>query len=102
VVADIAAQYTQCGRRGPTAQDPTARFAGAVLRRHVQIRDRSCVYMGCRYPACGADLDHTFDHIHGVPTTEANSGPLCRLKHVGEWRLHQPEPSHFTWTSSPK
>jgi Domain of unknown function (DUF222) len=103
VVADIAAQYTQCGRRGPTAQDPTARFAGAVLRRHVQIRDRSCVYPGCRYPARGADLDHTFDHIHGGPTTEANSGPLCRhdhrLKHVGGWRLYQPEPGHFTWIS---
>ncbi|MGH3775890.1 MAG: DUF222 domain-containing protein [Pseudonocardiaceae bacterium] len=105
VVADIAAQYTrytQGGQGGP-AQDPTARFAGAALRRHVQIRDRSCVYRGCRYPARSADLDHTVDYIHGGPTTEVNSGPLCRhdhrLKHVGRWRLHQSQPGHFTWTS---
>ncbi|HEX6405173.1 MAG TPA: hypothetical protein VF003_18770 [Pseudonocardiaceae bacterium] len=29
--------------------------------------------------------------------------PLCRhdhrLKTVGRWRLHQPEPGHFTWLS---
>lgn len=106
VVADLAAQYTQyqeCGWRGPIAQDPTARFAGAVLRRHVHIRDRSCVYMGCRYPARSADLDHTVGYTYGGPTTEANSGPLCRhdhrLKDVGRWRLHQPEPGHFTWVS---
>ncbi|HEY6424275.1 MAG TPA: hypothetical protein VIY28_13700 [Pseudonocardiaceae bacterium] len=111
VVADIAAQYTQyaqCGWRGPTvqdptAQDPTARFAGAVLRRHVQVRDRSCVYPGCRGTARSADLDHTVDHAHGGPTTEGNAGPVCRhdhgLKHLGRWRLHQPEPGHFTWIS---
>ncbi|MCA1672345.1 MAG: HNH endonuclease, partial [Actinobacteria bacterium] len=49
------------------------------------------------------DLDHTVDHAHGGPTTDANSGPLCPhdhwLKHVGGWRLTQPEPGHFTWTS---
>ncbi|MGH3926762.1 MAG: HNH endonuclease signature motif containing protein, partial [Pseudonocardiaceae bacterium] len=89
--------------RGLAVQDPTARFAGAALRRHVQIRDRSCVYLGCRYPARNADLDHTVDHVDGGATTEANSGPLCRhdhrLKHAGRWRLYQPEPGCFTWIS---
>ncbi|PZS40700.1 MAG: hypothetical protein DLM62_01520 [Pseudonocardiales bacterium] len=106
VAADLAAQYTKylrCGWSEPTDQDPSARFAGAVLRRHVQIRDRSCVYPGCRATARSADLDHTVDHTHGGPTTGANSGPLCRhdhqLKTVGRWRLHQPDPGHFTWTS---
>ncbi len=104
VVADIAAQYTryaQDGWRGLDAQDPTARFAGAALRRHVQIRDRSCVHPGCRTSAHSADLDHTRDHTLGGTTTEANSGPLCRhdhqLKTVGRWRLHQPLPGNFTW-----
>jgi hypothetical protein len=90
VVADIAAQYALGGGRERTAQEPTARFAGAVLRRHVQIRDRSCVYPGCRATARSADLDHTVDHGHGGATTSANSGPLCRhdhrLKHEGRWR----------------
>ncbi|MGH3823856.1 MAG: HNH endonuclease signature motif containing protein, partial [Pseudonocardiaceae bacterium] len=106
IVTDLAAQYirySQYGWRGLDAQDPTARFAGAALRRHVQIRDRSCVHPGCRASAQRADLDHTRDHTHGGPTTEANSGPLCRhdhqLKTVGRWRLHQPQPGHFTWTS---
>ncbi|HXT44138.1 MAG TPA: hypothetical protein VN748_08505 [Pseudonocardiaceae bacterium] len=103
VVADIAAQYTRGDRPAPSVQDPTARFAGAALRRHVQIRDRSCVYLGCRASARSADLDHTRDHAQGGPTTHTNSGPLCRhdhqLKTVGRWRLRQPQPGHFTWES---
>ncbi|MGA9310128.1 MAG: DUF222 domain-containing protein [Pseudonocardiaceae bacterium] len=106
VVADLTAHYTRYLRGGggsPAAQDPTARFAGAALRRHVQIRDRSCVYPGCRASARSADLDHTVDHGHGGATNEINSGPLCRhdhrLKHLGGWRLHQPQPGYFTWFS---
>ncbi|MGH4021670.1 MAG: HNH endonuclease signature motif containing protein, partial [Pseudonocardiaceae bacterium] len=82
-----------------TRQDPAVRFAGAALRRHVQIRDRVCVYPGCRCPARHADLDHG----HGGLTTDTNSGPLCRhdhrLKHDGGWRLTQPESGHFVWSS---
>ena len=105
VIADIALQYTRRGTAAPgnRAQDPTARFAGAALRRHVQIRDRFCVFVGCRCPAHRSDLDHTVDYAAGGATTEANSGPACqhdhRLKHVGGWRLHQSQPGHFTWTS---
>jgi Domain of unknown function (DUF222) len=81
IVIDLAAQYaryTQEGWHGLDNQDPTARFAGAALRRHVQIRDRSCVHPGCRASAHSADLDHTFDHGLGGTSTEENSGPLCR------------------------
>ncbi len=110
MIADLAAQYdasralgARNTRSGIGWQDPAARFAGAVLRRHVQIRDRTCVYPGCRCSARHADLDHTLDHGHGGATTEANSGPLCRhdhrLKHDGGWRLRQPEAGHFVWTS---
>jgi hypothetical protein len=103
IVTDLAAQYSQNKPGGPTAQDPTARFAGAVLRRHVEIRDRYCVYPGCRASARSADLDHTLDHVLGGLTSETNSGPLCRhdhqLKTAGRWRLHQPEPGHFIWRS---
>ena len=90
-----------CTDTGP--QDPTARFAGAALRRHIQLRDRSCVFMGCRCPARGADLDHTLDHARHGATNDANQGPACRhdhrLKHVGGWRLSQPEPGYFFWVS---
>ena len=106
IVTDLATQYTrhiQGGPWAPDSQNPTARFTGAALRRHVQIRDRSCVYPGCRSSAHSADLDHTRDHGLGGTTTEINSGPLCRhdhqLKTAGRWRLHQHEPGHFTWIS---
>ncbi|MGH3547216.1 MAG: DUF222 domain-containing protein [Pseudonocardiaceae bacterium] len=106
VVTDLTAQfsnYLRDGRNELTGQDRSARFAGALLRRHVEIRDRSCVYPGCRATAHSADLDHTIDHTCGGPTTDTNSGPLCRhdhrLKHLGRWRLHQSKPGNFTWTS---
>lgn len=103
VVADLAAQYTQADWPAWSTQDPSARFAGAALRRHVQIRDRSCVFVGCRGLARSADLDHTVDYARGGATTDVNSGPLCRhdhqLKTGGQWRLSQPEPGHFTWIS---
>ncbi|MGH3810325.1 MAG: HNH endonuclease signature motif containing protein, partial [Pseudonocardiaceae bacterium] len=109
VINDIATQYRTSatdapdGAGGTGKQDPAARFAGAVLRRHVQIRDRTCVYPGCRCSARHADLDHTLDHGRGGMTTEANSGPVCRhdhrLKHEGGWRLHQPDSGHFVWIS---
>lgn len=103
VVADITAQHTQPDWPARSTQDPTVRFAEAALGRHVQIRDRSCVYLGCRSSARSADLDHTVDHARGGITTEENSGSLCRrdhrLKHIGRWRLHQPAPGHSTWLS---
>ncbi|MGH3913741.1 MAG: DUF222 domain-containing protein [Pseudonocardiaceae bacterium] len=110
VITDLVVQYDAyrdqhvLGKpRFASTQDPGARFAGAALRRHVQVRDRYCVMIGCRCPAHQADLDHTVDHSRGGATTEANSGPLCkhdhRVKHEGGWRLCQPEPGHFVWIS---
>src|SRR6201999_4469270 len=81
VIADIAAQFNAFhtparNTPGPVGrQDPAARFAGTVLRRHIQIRDRYCVYLGCRCPARHADLDHTADHAYGGLTTDTNTGP---------------------------
>jgi hypothetical protein len=51
-----------------------------------------------------AELDHTRDWLHGGPTEAANLEPLCephhRLKHQHPgWRLAQPEPGRFVWTS---
>ncbi|MGH3771087.1 MAG: HNH endonuclease signature motif containing protein, partial [Pseudonocardiaceae bacterium] len=101
VVTDLAHQHTHAQR--PLAEDPTRRFPGAALRRHIEIRDRSCVMIGCRAPAHTADKDHTLDHACDGATTEGNLGNTCRhdhrLKHEGGWRLHQPEPGVFRWTS---
>jgi hypothetical protein len=74
VSTDIAGQYA---RRGPLTQDPSARFAGAALRRPAQIRDRFCVFMGCRCPARRADVDHTVDHATGDQPPQRTRDPIA-------------------------
>ncbi|MQA12935.1 MAG: DUF222 domain-containing protein [Pseudonocardiaceae bacterium] len=108
VVTDLARQHTQHEQATQAGADPFTgdadrRYPGAAQRRHLQIRDRRCIGLGCRAPARGTDQDHTRDHQHGGPTLPANLGGPCRhdhrLKHEGGWRLDQPAPGHFRWTS---
>ncbi|MDN5914736.1 MAG: HNH endonuclease [Pseudonocardia sp.] len=130
MIDDIATRYTaqraahgdDSGERGPgeRSQDgrdpdgqhltradldanPDDRFPRAALRRHVQVRDRTCVHPGCRCPAVRADMDHTLDHIFGGRTTQDDLAPLCRHHHMmkteGGWRLEQPSPGRFVWHS---
>ena len=97
VVAEIARRYaardTELARLDT---DRAARFPGAELRRHVQMRDRTCVAPGCRRAARRTDIDHTHDHARGGATVRANMAPLClphhTMKHRGGWTLTQPEP----------
>ena len=93
----------QHGDAARWAGEPGRRLPGAALRRQVQIRDRHCRFPTCRSPAHGTDTDHSVDHARGGATAEANLGEFCRhdhrLKHQGRWRLTQPEPGHFIWTS---
>ncbi|MBA2472661.1 MAG: DUF222 domain-containing protein, partial [Pseudonocardiales bacterium] len=101
VVTDLLDQLA----RGMADQDRDThrRSPGTALGRYLEARDRSCIMIGCRAPARTADKDHTRDHGHGGPTTGDNLGAACRhhhrLKHQGGWRLHQPQPGHFHWTS---
>ncbi len=82
---------------GVTKRRPTT-----GLRRQVEARSPTCVFPGCRMPATQCDLDHTIDHAHGGPTSEANLEPLCRhdhnVKHHAGWIL-QRTPNGYTWTS---
>lgn len=104
VVADIAGQY---GDRdlllAALEHDPAGRFPRAALARHIEVRDRTCTFIGCRCPARLADLDHSIDHARGGCTVPTNLGPGCRrhhrYKHKLGWRLEQPRQGHFTWTS---
>jgi hypothetical protein len=106
VIADIAQQHQQrdtgAHLRNLDAH-PRDRFPRAGLRRHVQIRDRTCTFPGCRTPAHRADLDHTRDHAEGGTTTADDLSPGCRHDHMlkteGGWQLDQPEPGVFRWTS---
>lgn len=102
VLADIARQYAHRDRRD-LDDHPHARLPRAGLRRHTQIRDRTCVGVGCRHRPQRCDQDHTIDHQHGGPTVAADLGPLCRHDHTlktrGGWHLDQPAPGTFVWTS---
>jgi len=62
----------------------------------------------CRSPICGqpawrADLDHTVPYDQGGRTCRCNIGGGCRrhhqLKQHPRWKLDQPRPGHFTWTT---
>ena len=104
VIADIAAQHaSRRTHRADLDARPGARYSGAALRRHTEIRDQTCSFPGCRRRARAAELDHTRDHAAGGATTTANTGPLCDhdhdVKHRGGWLLTQPEPGTFVWHS---
>lgn len=104
VVADIADQYTRRDRQHQDLNSrPDARLPGAALRRHTEIRDRTCTFIGCRRSASSCEQDHTRDHSHGGDTVTTNLSPCCPhdhdVKHNGGWRVTQPEPGTFVWTS---
>lgn len=106
VIADIAAQHARhrdgTGLRALDAH-PRDRFPRTALRRHVQIRDRTCTFPSCAAPARRCDQDHTLDHALGGTTTTDDLSPACphdhTLKTEGRWQLRQPEPGHFLWIS---
>jgi len=78
------------------------RFAGAGLRRWVQIRDRVCTAPGCRAPASRSELDHINPHSHGGLTTARNLEAACSHDHDLRdhgWRVIQPGPGQVIWIS---
>ncbi len=104
VITDVAAQHAAHDAHVTDLDArPTDRFPHAALRRHTEIRDRYCVFPGCRRRAHAAEADHTRDHAPGGPTVTANLGAACAhdhdVKHRGGWRLEQPEPGVFVWHS---
>jgi len=100
LIRDLAAQYAE---QAPIGQDPAARFAGRPLRRHSQVKHRTCLFPGCRRPAAECDLDHRRERSQGGPTTDANLGPGCRhdhqLKTTGGWRLIKRDDETYVWIS---
>jgi hypothetical protein len=92
------ADLSHGGRREPAGRRP-----GAVLRRLLEVRHRTCLFPGCRMPARHSDLDHTIDYAAGGPTDEHNLAPACRhdhrVKHHGGWHLRHVGPGHVQWTS---
>jgi len=76
----------------------------AAQRRAITVRDRHCVWPGCRRPAGWCEIDHIIPWQAGGPTDVANGRLLCRyhhqLRHDGwtltgstaaGWRAHPPD-----------
>jgi hypothetical protein len=115
VIADIARQVaadqdgaewrytivdTETGRHlhnGVTRRRPTA-----SQRRHIESRDRTCVFPGCRMPSTDCDIDHTEPYSEGGATCLCNNAPACRhdhrLKDHG-WTYVRIPNGLYQWTS---
>ncbi|WP_415106735.1 DUF222 domain-containing protein [Propioniciclava sp.] len=78
----------------------------ARIRRQVLVRDPFEVFPYSTTRSAGCDLDHTDPYDQGKPagqTRPSNLGPLSRLVHRakthGGWKVTQPAPGVFQWTS---
>jgi hypothetical protein len=91
------------------AADTKTYRPSATLARHVELRDQSCVFLGCPRPAARCHLDHSDRYPKGR-TCHDNLGPLCEHHHIFKHALddalaalkyntlHQPHPGTFVWT----
>jgi hypothetical protein len=115
VIADIARQVTETQPGAEwrvTVTDPetglaihngtTRRRPDASLKRHVETRNPTCVFPGCRMPATDCDLDHNQEWAKGGATEPGNLAPFCRhdhvIKHKG-WKTRQIRPGVYELTS---
>jgi hypothetical protein len=68
----------------------------------IRARNATCPAPGCEASSYYCDLDHTEPWPDG-PTDECNIGPPCRHHHRTKqapgWKLEQPEPGVFRWTT---
>ncbi|CUU56872.1 protein of unknown function (DUF222) [Parafrankia irregularis] len=109
VAREIAMRPTSTWRRMLT--DPAGhlvelgerRYPSPGQKRHVRARNPCCTFPRCTRRAWRCDLDHTRPYASGGKTLVENLGPLCRrhhrVRHHGRWRVVQPRPGVFRWTS---
>ncbi len=84
-------------------QDAARRFPRVDLRRHLQLKYRTCAGIGCTRPSKTSQIDHNRDHAFGGPTVEENLCPFCGrdhdLKTKGGWKLDRLNAYQFRWTT---
>jgi len=87
----------------PVGVTTTKRRPTSSQRRHVEARNPTCVFPGCRMPADQCDFNHEIPWEHAHHTTIGELGPLCRHHHVQHhhrgWKLKQIRPGVYQWTS---
>ncbi len=114
---------TWCGAAGSITVRPVidlnrSRATGSyqptdVMREHLALRDRSCVFPHCtraahpvRQSSSGEfshDADHIVPHDSGGETSTENLACLCRLHHLLKthtgWRYQMIGPGEYLWKS---
>jgi hypothetical protein len=69
----------------------------------VHVRDRTCRWPGCHYPAARTQTDHTTPAAAGGATSTGGLGAECWPCHVAKthtgWQVEQPKPGRFEWTA---
>nr|WP_042191362.1 HNH endonuclease signature motif containing protein [Kibdelosporangium sp. MJ126-NF4]CEL20028.1 hypothetical protein [Kibdelosporangium sp. MJ126-NF4]CTQ97251.1 hypothetical protein [Kibdelosporangium sp. MJ126-NF4] len=82
------------------------RFASPALRRHLQLRDRTCRQPGCAVPAQRCETDHSQPHSHGGVTSVGNLAMFCKrhnlMRQRTNWRLEHPKPGTLVFTTPSK
>ncbi|WP_054568175.1 HNH endonuclease signature motif containing protein [Frankia sp. R43] len=109
VAREIASRPASTWRRmltdglGSLVELGERRYPSPGQRRHVQVRNPCCTFPHCTRGAWRCDLDHTRPYAAGGKTLVENLGPLCRrhhrVRHHSRWRVVQPRPGVFRWTS---
>ena len=116
VIADIARQVTdQQGdaewrftvadteTNAPLMTGITSRRPNAALRRHLESRNPTCVFPGCRHPSTDCDIDHTTPWSEGGLTEPGATAPLCRrdhvIRHAAAWTYIHLANARYRWTS---
>ncbi|MFQ5555338.1 MAG: HNH endonuclease, partial [Acidimicrobiia bacterium] len=95
---------TDPGTGGVVANGVSRRRPTASQRRHVETRDTTCVFPGCRMPATGCDLDHQTPWAQSGETTVDNLAPLCRhdhrIRHQANWTHTRLANGTHQWTTT--
>ncbi|CUU54008.1 protein of unknown function (DUF222) [Parafrankia irregularis] len=109
VAREIALRPTSTWRRmltdpqGHLVELGERRYPSPAQKRYVRARNPCCMFPRCSRRAWRCDLDHTKPYAGGGKTLVENLGPLCRrhhrVRHHGRWRVTQPRPGVFRWTS---
>ncbi|ALG08940.1 HNH endonuclease signature motif containing protein [Kibdelosporangium phytohabitans] len=87
VITDPTGQVLEVSRR---------RFASPALKRHIELRDRTCRQPGCTVPADRCQTDHTTTYATGGLTSLDNTSTFCKrhnlMRQRTDWKLDQPTP----------
>jgi hypothetical protein len=111
IVRDVATTYGPQWRYAVVQPDSgdvlvagtSRRRPSAAIRRTVELRDRTCVFPGCRMPARRSDLDHTTPYSEQATTDVESLAACCRHDHVirprVKWSYTRNPDRSYTWTA---